>query len=1293
MFDHQSVAQQLSKTITATTQSMAIGLLGPFGSGKSSVVRLLTRELAVNKRWAVLHVSAEHHSGVARARALMYALLEAAQRQGLINEDVYRGERASLAGARQHTLPRPGPDAERAGKADRWRYARAAGIGLGWVAAMLLALWLIGVAGVLAGHAAGVGGGVHALTWFASGRAAGVSGVLVSAAAVAAVLAAGKEGALQTLRAYEITVTSPRPDTTDELEQAFGRMLRCIDRRLVIAVDDIDRLAAADVLEALTTIRSFLLTGHQMPLPPVFLLSCDESIVREAIVGVRPGLAHRPAGLARHAPDGGTDSGTTSRDKAAPKTTATETRKATEEAAQEYLNKLFTVRLYLPEAGEADLRDYAAELLLRAERPHPVVAALGGEAEVRTVLETLIHHEVRDPRHVIRLLNSFLTDFQLAQKREQPVGNRPPRIATGEVSGYPIALARLTVLRHDFRQLYDAVAAEHALLHVLDDTLLDLRQDLDDPLLTPYATPTDPPRLDLDRPGLRYLLATVARAKTQRPVSIGPLLSLGSSPASRLLGSAMATDIQQELIGRDTASFSLRLAQTDTPARVLDAGRATIDAARHGQDLDNALTAAVGALGNNIGHLADLSSFEENLRAVRAFTDSIARHYPQMMLPPPTYALVPLLDLTDDAHLPRYLGLLGTPPEDSDEARQWAATLLQMPDGPHRAQLIPAVEKHFALLTETGTEDDLAFWTGDDQLRHQTRWPTSAFAATLTMAARSEDGQALHLAGAAVSDHPAIHQWARPVLRSLLACMNSAAPAPAEAVRILTDAPAPQDDWGPADNSGTYNTLAGQLVAAIADACSDDSSAATVVNALDLLSAWLPDIGKLAEADLVWDAITEVATAVAADGPEAARAVGRIAQQLPEPHAADCLSALAPLLADHRDPDSATGAALRDVLITYLRPIPDSPDPQTRNAIAACTTALTSDLTTMGPAGRFTRLTLPILLTTRAGQELAPALAASLIGALPPTQPDVLEELLPSLHVAFQVDKARVEQLPPAVQRLHQVVSSGYPVPALVFLARYITEPAVDGNWLTWCAQQWSGLEEPTRTEAYASAERSDLPADLRNCLIHHLLTSGVDEQWKFAHALWPTADAEQQISILAAARGRAPDLADCVAEADGELLYAAMARAGENLGSLLDLTGLATHFDTAIALYLEDRLTQPTWTIPLPDAAVGASTDPGSIWEIAAAQMTEDHTTARRCVELIDSLITHHPDSLPDNVVEILTPLLLEADEPLATAIGHALRAHPSIVSRLLRAMKGRSRSTQQRLRNAAFKKAANLD
>ncbi|MEW1599730.1 P-loop NTPase fold protein [Streptomyces sp. NPDC093808] len=1286
-FDHHAVAQQLTRTVTAATQSLAIGLLGPFGSGKSSVVRLLAGELAVNKRWAVLHVSAEHHSGVARARALMYALLDDAHQKGLISEDDYLSERACLEGSRQHTLPRPDRLSGLAGRPGPGKYINAGLTGLAWVAAMLTTLWLIGMAVVLAAHQLDFWADVPAATWFASKKASTVTTVLVSAAAISAVLAAGKEGALQTLRAYEITVTSPRPDSTDELEQAFVRLLRRIDRRLVIAVDDVDRLAASDVLEALTTIRSFLLTGHQHPKQPVFVLSCDEAIVREAISGVRPSLAHRPAGPAA----GSGDTPPEERSPAVSRGT-TDRNAAMEEAAQEYLNKLFTVRLVLPAPGKADLRDYAEELLLEGGQPHPGVADLGGAAVVRVLLDVLIHRGVHDPRHVIRLLNSFFTHYQLAQRREQPVAGRPPRIAPGEVTGHPIALARMTVLRHDYRDLFDAVCAENDLLALLDDVLLGIRQDLSDPLLAPYCTDTsDPQALDLDRhPGLRYLLATAARARLKRPSYIGPLITLGSDPASRLLGSEMATEIQQALIGRDGAAFAQRLNDPVNRPRVLDAAAAALDAARPGQDLDNALTASISAL----GECADLfvHAQAEERRALRSLTETIAHHRPEMTLPPPSHLLVPLLGLTDDAHLPRLLATLQQQPTDADEARSWAQAILKQPTGPHATALAGILDVYFTHLTDGGNDQDLTFWLGDEQQPLQADWPNSAFAALLTMAARSNDHSALRQASNIAIAHAGIHHWDRTLVLSLGACLSAEHPAPAEAIRILAHTTGPSDSWGPSSNSGDYDTLAGQIAAAVTDVCTEDTDVQSIQTCLELLKTWLPAVKGLTESASVTRRIAEAVAAVAADHADTALAAGDVLRELPEEDAAVCIRALATTFLDHRDVADATGVVLRDILVDYLHRFSDSPDDSVDEAEEDCAAALTQDLAAINAAGRFARETLPMALATPAGNNLASSLAASLITAVQPNQPVTFEELLPSLHVLLHDDTVRGTQLTQVIHRLQQVIAHGHPLPALTFVARYIADSALDANWLTWYAQHWTSLSGETRSLACTAAQRPDLPTALKDCLVQHLLSTEEAEPWHQAAALWPTATSEQRGSLLAAAHGRAPELAACADSADPEVLCAALVQAGDQIGDALLLVATATHGDQATADYVSYRMSQTEWKPALCDAAVAATTDVNALWDLLTAAMEEDFADVRRGVDLLNSLTTHHAESIPETLIQTLTLPLRGADEPLATAIGHALRGQQKIAKKLRDAMKGHSSTSDQRRRNAAFVQASGL-
>ncbi|MEU6098440.1 P-loop NTPase fold protein [Streptomyces sp. NPDC047079] len=1283
------MARQLTRTVKEVTQSLAIGLLGPFGSGKSSVVRLLTTELSVNDDWAVLHVSAEHHSGVARARALMYALLDAAHQKGLIDKDTYLGERACLEGSRQRTLPRADRAAGTAGKPDRWRYLRAARDGACWVLAMLLLLWLLGVGAVAIVHLLGAGGRVSAWTWFAPKGATSLTGVLVSAAAVAAVLAAGREGALQSLKAYEITLSTPRPDSTDELEQAFVRLLQHIDRRLVIAVDDIDRLAASDVLEALATVRSLLLTSTQHRRPPVFILSCDEDIVREAIVGVRPGLAHRPTT--------GVPETETAEQQSAQTGDVAEAavRKVAEEAAQEYLNKLFTIRLVLPEHYDADLRDYAEELLLGTAPPHPLVAELGGSTAIRTLLQVLVHRQVRDPRHVIRLLNSFCADFQLAQRREQPVGNRPARIAPGEVTGHPIELARLTVLRYDFREMYDAVRAEHRLLHLLDDALLGSQQALSDPLVGPYRASGPGVRLDLDRfPALAFLNATVARARTQRPFQIGPLITLGSSKASRLLGSQMATEIDNELVQRNGAALAVRLAEGGQRLRVLQAATASLESIRRGQDLDNAITAALDALGSNVGTLTTDPS-EEEQQAVHALTDCIVRQRDHLSLPLPSHLLIPLLSLSAPAHLPRLREALRPTPSEPGEARSWAVALLTLPLGRDADILAPSLDAYFDALAEEGDSQELAFWSNESRQQVASDWPPAALGALLAMAARHEDVEVTQQVSQLIIDFEDRHDWDRAILLSLLECLSSSRAVRQDALRVLAHVPELSMDWGQGlERADNVTSLAAQLVLAVAQVLQEDEDRDTQLAAMDLLIQWFPAAERLSEAGVVTQAIADAAAASATVHADLVAGADTILEQLGEEQGAPCVRAMAEHLAAHRDGNDAVGVALRDLLIGYVRRGEAVDSEPVNRAVRACTEALTADLETFTTAGRFARTALVMLLTTESGRDLSAALAQRLTTAVPPSDPTRAQELLPSLHLLFQDQSVREGQLPPALQHLQQFISYGHPAIPLDFAAHYITDPIIDVNWLNLFAGHWGSLPQSTRTLTAAVAERPELggvPA-LRDNLVQHLLESEEEEPWRYANLLWPLVSADQQSSLLARARTRCPALGECADQADAELLSAAMVKAGDEFKELLSLIENAPTFDHAVLLYLNHCLVQPEWKSAAARGAVNASSASEVIWDHVLSFMGEDQSSATRAADLMAELIESSPGALPNDVVSRLSPVLMNAEPDLARALGLALRPLPKTAQRLRKAMDGNSSTPTQRARNTAFREGSGI-
>ncbi|MFE3606681.1 P-loop NTPase fold protein [Streptomyces goshikiensis] len=1309
-FDHRSVARELSAIVRGSRAPLAIGLLGPFGTGKSSVVRLLDAELQGSRDWAVVHLSAERHSGTARVRGLLYSLLDDARRQGLINEKTYDSERACLEGGRQRTLPRSSPTAGEPGAA-WWSYPAAAAVALGWMAALLVLIWILGVVLVAIGHAVGRGAGVSTWAWFASPGTGPLTTVLFGAAVVAAVLGSAKDGALSTMKKYEITLTTPRPDSTDDLEQVFSRLIDRIDRRLVIAVDDIDRLAASDVLEAITTVRSLLLTGTYHRNPPVFLLSCDEDIVREAIVGVRPGLAHRPA-------PGEGQIGSDAQGKAAE-------RKATEEAAQEYLNKLFTVRLLLPAHHDADLRQYA-EHLLTYPTPHDVIPHLGGMTTVRNVLDVLIHHGVRDPRHAIRLVNSFLADYALAVRREQPANTDTPRIARGEVTDHPLTLARLTVLRHDFRHLYDEISAENDLLALLDDALLGSTAALADPLLIPFTTSSlpsqdgqdtlshvDAPRRlnTADHPGLDYLRATAARTRMHRPSHLMPLLTLGSAPASRALGSEVAAAIQRALVERDTDALTDRLADSASRERVLLAAADTLTGARHGQDLDNALTAVVQALGRTPA-LADQRDENEAVdRALRTLTDRIARRRMEASVGVPAHDLIAILDLVPQAYVPGLYGALSIPPAPGpvgtpgaeEPSFLWAQAILSLPAGAHADNLHAALRHYFAVLAANGTADELTTWLVEwDESSDVGRaaWPPHAYRALLGMATRVADGESLARVHRTVELARDMHQWQRPVIQGLLAWLTAGEHSlRRQAVSLLSQITISSDDWGkpePLPEMAGGSTLAAQLAQAATNFLLDDDEAESSKLTASLLRSWLPMVGYHSASTpdkqisaVIADALGQVAHTCT----ELATEASKILPVLQSQDAASCATVIARNIGNPGGFEEGLRYALGDALVSYLRLAQNNNAHDTRTASEACLTALTSSLAAPDAAGDFARRFLPAVMTNTQGRASGTALVDLLMPVLASPSHSHIEGILASLHVLFRDQDTRTARLETSVNQL-QGWMSNQPNLATGFVAHYAAEPAVSAQWLSWIHQHWASVPSSVRTLATAASSRTDLTQTaLPTSLAQHILESDDREAWQHAASLWDKLGADQQAALLAAANNRCLQLTTHADEAAADLLDSALALATtEQLPALLEVIASSAAATDALCLHVERALQAREWDPLRITQVVNACSVFPPLWEVLLKAAGADQSTFQRASALMGTLIAKAPNSVPEAFVDEVGGSLLAATPESATALGQAVRPLPTLARRLTRTLNGHSKTTQEKARTRAFKAAAGV-
>jgi hypothetical protein len=222
-------------------------------------------------------------------------------------------------------------------------------------------------------------------------------------------------------------------DQLHEFKKRRGR--RC--ERLVIFVDDLDRLSAEEMVTGLDAIRTFMdLSTEELPagMGIVFVVSCDEERVARALT--ERGRSSDLPGAVFSRSD-----------------------------ARRFLDRIFQFRLELPPLPRQDMRRFAREKL--AQHAPVFYAALEQrDGTIDDIIDRLIHVDVRSPRNAVQLLNAFVESWWLAVRREREGAgtNSPGGLREGAVTDYLEALAAICALRVDFPDFYTQLERQPRLL-------------------------------------------------------------------------------------------------------------------------------------------------------------------------------------------------------------------------------------------------------------------------------------------------------------------------------------------------------------------------------------------------------------------------------------------------------------------------------------------------------------------------------------------------------------------------------------------------------------------------------------------------------------------------------------------------------------------------------------------------------------------------------------------------------------------------------------------------------------
>lgn len=410
-FGHKHIANAIVQSIVNTKPPYVIGIFGGWGTGKSSLLTMIKSDLSKAKI-ATVTIDAWRYSSTGNLRRAFLVHVANELSKGLLGE-----LRRRLYATEQEIAPKQKSEFEK-------------NKGINWGNLLNMSLTFIGISLIFLGflftafsirtfiQIDDIGEFFTQFDWIA------FIDKFVDLAFVPFLLTLVNYLSFYIVQ-RPVTITHERIDADELFSYYFQKIVEQVTKKkkqLVIFIDNLDRLSDDKMVEALESIKAYINNDNC-----VFVVACDDNVVR-SIVNESPVIPK----IANWDGSG-------------------------RKAGEHYLDKFFQQTFRLPEYMAINLHDFAIKNLEATF----VYDELLPQVDIGNLVSIVLPSDVGSPRKVKRLLNEFISLFEIVKRRE---GEQDGQLKKGTLTADLEFLGKFSTLRAEYPSFYKALINDSALL-------------------------------------------------------------------------------------------------------------------------------------------------------------------------------------------------------------------------------------------------------------------------------------------------------------------------------------------------------------------------------------------------------------------------------------------------------------------------------------------------------------------------------------------------------------------------------------------------------------------------------------------------------------------------------------------------------------------------------------------------------------------------------------------------------------------------------------------------------------